>query len=214
MIARLKGILEENAKERVVVDVQGVGYGLFVPETVLRRLPAVGQAVTLEVYTHVREDQLTLFGFLSTLEREVFELLMSASGVGPKLALTILSALDAKQILEGVSRADKALFSGISGVGKKTVEKIFVEIREKAEKKLLQERGVGAQKTSKLFSPMENSWSEDLLQALVALGYRENDVISTVREVAAHGEIKEFDSALRHALQMLSRAPKGLRGNV
>src|SRR6218665_2164252 len=131
MIARLKGLLEEKSKERVIVDVQGVGYGLLVPETVLNRMPALGEPVTLQVYTHVREDQLTLFGFSSQLEREVFELLMSASGVGPKLALTVLSHLEAIQILEGVVKGDKALFNGISGVGKKTVEKLFVEIREK-----------------------------------------------------------------------------------
>jgi Holliday junction DNA helicase RuvA len=170
----------------------------------------------LQVYTHVREDQLVLFGFLSGLEREVFELLMSASGVGPKVALAILSHLDAIQILEGVSKGDKALFSGISGVGKKTVEKLFVEIREKAEKRLLQERGE-ARKFSLSRPPVqETSWSFDLEGALLALGYREADVKVVVRETAAREEIKDFDAGLRYALQLISGGgkPKGMRGTA
>jgi Holliday junction DNA helicase RuvA len=218
MIARLKGLLEEKSKDRVIVDVQGVGYGLLVPETVVNRLPAIGEPVTLQVYTHVREDQLTLFGFASTLEKEVFELLMSASGVGPKLALTVLSHLDATQILEGVVKGDKALFNGISGVGKKTVEKLFVEIREKAEKRLMLEKGDGKKFVSAgKAAVQEASWSSDLEGALLALGYRDNDVKIVVRETLAKEELKDFDAALRFALQFISGGggkPKGMRGNA
>lgn len=217
MIARLKGILEEKSKDRIVVDVQGVGYGLLVPETVLHRLPAEGAEVTLQVYTHVREDQLTLFGFSSHLEREVFELLMTASGVGPKLALTILSHLEAIQILEGVVRGDKALFNGISGVGKKTVEKLLIEIREKAEKRLLLEKGAISKEVGTPRSPAATgvSWLSDLEGALMGLGYRDTDVKSVVREIAARSEVEGFDSGLRIALQLLSRGkPSAIRGNV
>lgn len=218
MIARLKGILEEKTKERVIVDVQGVGYGLLVPETVLNRLPGMGETVTLQVYTHVREDQLTLLGFASNLEKEVFELLMSASGVGPKLALTILSHLEAIQILDGVVKGDKALFSGISGVGKKTVEKLFVEIREKAEKRLMLEKGVLPKASGQgKSSPHESPWSSDLEGALLALGYRDQDVKAVVRESLSKEEIKDFDGALRFALQFLSGGggrPKGMRGTA
>lgn len=218
MIARLKGLLEEKSKERVIVDVQGVGYGLLVPETVLNRMPAIGEPVTLQVYTHVREDQLTLFGFASNLEKEVFELLMSASGVGPKLALTVLSHLDAIQILEGVVKGDKALFNGISGVGKKTVEKLFVEISEKAEKRLMLEKGTGKSFVSIGKSVVqESSWSSDLEGALLALGYRDNDVKIVVRETLAKEEVKDLDAALRYALQFISGGggkPKGMRGTA
>src|SRR3989338_334541 len=100
MIARLKGTLEEKKNDRIVVDVSGVGYGLFIPETVFHALPEQGGEVTLQVHTHVREDHIILYGFITHLERDVFELLMSASGVGPKVALSILSALSATQILE------------------------------------------------------------------------------------------------------------------
>ncbi len=219
MIARLRGILEDKTKERVVVDVNGVGYGLFVAETVSLRLPEPGQEVVLQVYTHVREDQITLYGFLSRLEQDVFLLLMSASGVGPKLALSVLSALTAEQILEGVVYENKALFTGISGVGKKTVEKLFVEIREKAEKRLLLERGtVSAPAAGKReASTATGNWTQDLEQALVALGYREADVKLVVREVLAQGkEIGGLDAAIRYALQFLAGGmkPKSLRGNA
>ncbi len=119
MIARLKGLVEEKSNGNVIVDVQGVGYGVHVPETVFLRLPEVGGEVVLQIHTHVREDHITLYGFLTHLERDTFEILMSASGVGPKLALTILSALEAGQVIEAVSTGNKMLFNGISGVGKK-----------------------------------------------------------------------------------------------
>ncbi len=219
MIARLKGILEEKSKERVVVDVQGVGYGLHVPETVFLALPEVGGEVILQIHTHVREDHITLYGFLSKLEKDVFEMLMTASGVGPKLALAILSAVEAPRILEAVSAGNRALFNGISGVGKKTTEKLFIEIREKAEKRLLLERGgsdaPGAQKRSGTGS-FAASWANDLEQALLGLGYRENDVRLALREVTAReAGNADFDSALRNALGFLSGSSKpGLRGNA
>lgn len=216
MISRLKGTLEEKLEGRAVVDVQGVGYGLLLPETVVRKLPEIGQPVTLQVYTHVREDQLTLFGFASHLEREVFELLMSASGVGPKVALSILSALEAEQILRGVVNNDKALFNGISGVGKKTVEKLFVEIREKAEKRLLAEKGAGRVSAVPREEAGVASWASDLESALLALGYREADLNAVLREVATRLDASAgFDAALRMALQFLSAgANKGVRGNA
>ena len=166
----------------------------------------------------MREDQITLFGFGSKLEQEVFLILMSASGVGPKLALTILSNLDAIQILEGVVKGDKNLFNGISGVGKKTVEKLFVEIREKAEKRLVAETGEGRKAAMIAASaPMiySESWMGDLEGALASFGYREPDVKAVMREVGEKSaELGGFDAALRFALQYLSGGPKGVRGNA
>lgn len=217
MIGRLTGILEKS-KDAVVIDVQGVGYDLHVPETVMSRLPENGATVTMQIYTHVREDQISLFGFLSTLEKDVFKLLLSASGIGPKLALSVLSSLDAMQILEGIHRNDKALFSGISGVGKKTVEKLFLEIREKAEKRLLLERG-GAELGGKkrLEAPVgEAAWGADLEQALLAFGYRENEVKLVVRETLKNAaDFENFEAALKHALKLQSgvnHSGKGMRG--
>ena len=221
MIARLKGILEEKSKEQVVIDVQGVGYGLLVPDTVLQKMPDLGSEVSVYVYTHVREDQLSLFGFLSQLEKDVFLILLSANGVGPKVALSILSSLEAMQILEGVVQTNRAIFAGITGVGKKTVEKIFVEIREKAEKRLLLERGgdsgLGSKRKSSSGAamPMATTWTHDLEQALISLGYRDSDVKSVVREIYTRGsEIQNFDAGLKYALRVLSSGPKNLRGNA
>ena len=219
MIARLRGIVEEKSKDLVIVDVQGVGYGLHVPETVLHRLPDLGGEVVLQVHTHVREDHITLYGFLTRLEKDTFEILMTASGVGPKLALSILSALEAQQILEAVSRGSKTLFHGISGVGKKTVEKLFVEIREKSEKRLQLERGASDSAMlsgKKLASTASVSWMQDLEEALLGLGYRDQDVKAAVRELSGKAiELKDFDAALRAALEFLSGGGKaGLRGNA
>jgi Holliday junction DNA helicase RuvA len=220
MIARLKGTVEEKSKERVVVDVQGVGYGVHVPETVFLRLPEQGGEVILQVHTHVREDHITLYGFLTKLEKDVFEILMTASGVGPKLALTILSALDAEALLQAVSQGNKALFNGISGVGKKTVEKLFVEIREKAEKRLLLERGVGGSaspgKKAVGAASAGGSWVSDLEQALLGLGYKENDVRGAIREVMSYDAApKDLDTGLRAALGFLSGGKTTpLRGNA
>jgi len=212
MIARLKGILEKS-REGVVVDVQGVGYALHVPETVLARMPEVGSPVTLHVYTHVREDQISLFGFLSELEKDVFELLLGASGIGPKLALAILSALDAKQALEALATGNKAIFSGISGVGKKTVEKLFLEMSEKAGKRWALERGSSFAK-SKSIEVSEGiiAWAADLEQALLALGYRDSDVQQAIRDTMRM-DYSSFEPALKHALQLMSSSKSpGMRG--
>jgi Holliday junction DNA helicase RuvA len=220
MIARLKGILEEKAEGHAVVDVQGVGYGVAIPNLVFHKLPELGAEVTLQIYTHVREDQITLFGFGSKLEQDVFLLLMSASGVGPKVALAILSNLEAIQVLEGVVKNDKALFSGISGVGKKTVEKLFVEIREKAEKRLVAEKGEGRRATliaSTAPIVYGEAWVADLEGALLSFGYRDQDVKAVLRDVSEKtAELGGFDAALRYALQFLSggAGKNNVRGNA
>lgn len=217
MIARLRGTLEEKSKDRIIVDVQGVGYGLLVPDTVLRRLPELGDPVVLHVYTHVREDQISLFGFLSRLEQDVFEILLSASGVGPKLAISILSGLEAIQVLEGIVQSNKTLFSGLPGVGKKTVEKLFVEIREKAEKRLQLERGEAMIDKSRIGSLPKTgpAWGEDLQQALLALGYKDADVRAVLRNLFQEADrFSHFDEALKFALQLLSGGGMKMRGTA
>lgn len=219
MIARLRGTLAEKTEERVILDVQGVGYGLFIPATVFHKLPETNIETTLQVHTHVREDHIILYGFLTQLEKDVFEILMSASGVGAKTALSILSSVEAEQILTALSQGNTALLSGISGVGKKTVEKLFIELKEKADKRLLLERGGSLPSKKGAGAPAvtsKTSWVKDLEQALLALGYRDNDVSAIVRDVAGKTEeLGGFDAALRYALANLSRgANKSVRGNA
>ncbi|MCO5142349.1 MAG: Holliday junction branch migration protein RuvA [Oligoflexia bacterium] len=215
MIARLQGIVLEKRRDYLILDVHGVGYGLLVPETVMDRIPNLGQECVLHVYTHVREDQLSLFGFSTRLEKEVFEMLLTVSGVGPKLALTVLSALSAEHTLDAIASGNRVAFKGISGVGKKTLEKILIDLREKAEKKLLLEKGVIAGDKSKqsatgaTSTEQSFSWTQDLEQALVALGYKDQDVRFAIRETLKQGTAHtDFDSALRYALKFLSSGIK------
>lgn len=225
MIARLRGILAEKSKDRVIVDVQGVGYGLQVPETVLLQIPEEGSEVNLEVYTHVREDALLLFGFAKKIEKDVFEILMSANGVGPKLALTVLSVLTAEQVLEAVVRADKVGLVAIPGIGKKTAERILIEIKEKCEKRLLLERA-GSEKLSPHskksmlaeFQLQSNfKFMADLEDALRGLGYRDTDFKTAIKEILPQLEEKtDLATALRLALKQLSGGGTnhGLRGHA
>jgi holliday junction DNA helicase RuvA len=215
MIARLRGRIEDKGEGRLILMAGGVGYGLAVPELVLQRLPASGEEATLEVYTHVREDQISLFGFSQKIEKDAFEILLSANGVGPKLALSILSQIPALDLLEAVVTGDRSRFSGISGVGKKTVEKLLLEIRERCEKRLLMERGTEKEgrKTSQTSggASLNNAqplMMKDLTDALLALGYREAEAQAASREALGRETIT-LDDALRFALRWLSGGKRG-----
>jgi Holliday junction DNA helicase RuvA len=132
VIGRLYGhVVDHNLDGSVVVDVGGVGYEVFVPRGHLGRLPAPPEAVTLHVHTHVREDTLTLFGFASATDREAFRTVLTVSGVGPKLALAILGSLPARELAQVIASQDPAAFKSIHGVGKKTAERLLLELRDK-----------------------------------------------------------------------------------
>ncbi|MEM9192899.1 MAG: Holliday junction branch migration protein RuvA [Myxococcota bacterium] len=132
MIGRLDGlVVERGADGSCVLDVRGVGYEVFVPLGALGRLPQPPDSVVLHVHTHVREDSLVLYGFPSSKDREAFRTVLSVSGVGPKLALAILSHLTADQLAQAIAMGDKAALKGISGVGRKTVERLMLELRDK-----------------------------------------------------------------------------------
>jgi len=132
VIARLEGVLAEKAPELVVLDVHGVGYEVRVPLSTFFELPDEGKTVRLHIHTHVREDALQLYGFGSEPERVLFKLLIATSGVGPKLALAILSGLPASKLVAALRAGDLAALCGVPGVGKKTAERIVIDLREKA----------------------------------------------------------------------------------
>ena len=134
MIAALKGVVAEKNLQRVVVDVGGVGYLVNVSMQTLADLPAVGEPVQLRCHTHVREDALQIFGFTRALEQQAFELLILVSGIGPKLALTALSGMPVERLLGAIAHADHAALQRIPGVGKKTAERVVVELRERCAK--------------------------------------------------------------------------------
>jgi len=131
MYAFISGRLEDVSSEAVVIADGGVGYAILVPERLRRRLPPMGQEVKLFTHLHVREDDLTLYGFSSPSEREMFRALLSISGVGPKLALAILGDEDFQLILDGARRGDAGPLTRIKGVGKKTAERLVVELRDR-----------------------------------------------------------------------------------
>ena len=134
MIAHLSGTLLAKAPQSVIIDNGGIGYEVTVPLSTFYALPEKDGKVSLHIYTHVREDALMLFGFYTPLEKEIFTMLISVSGIGPKLATNILSGIGPEELLEAMARGDTARMQSIPGIGKKTSERIALELRDKAMK--------------------------------------------------------------------------------
>src|SRR5438876_8394538 len=157
VIAHLRGKLTQKDPVRVIVDVNGVGYEVFVPLTTYTALPDTGSEVSIDIHTHVREDLIALYGFSTRRERSIFEKLMTISGIGPKLAVTILSGGSVEDLVGAIKRGDLARLTAIPGVGKKTAERIILELRDK-----LQDFAE---------SPAKSSVEADVLSALENLAY-------------------------------------------
>ena len=191
MIARLRGKLAEKEPARVVIDGGGVGYEVFIPTTTCAAMPNAGADVSLDIHTHVREDALSLYGFSSRQERRVFERLISISGIGPKLAVTILSGGSVEGLVGAIRRGDLARLTSIPGVGKKTAERIVVELRDK-----LQEF------TEEPAKPVVET---DVLSALENLGYSRPMAEAAVRRAANGDEDAAFDVLFKRALQILTK---------
>ena len=193
MIAKVRGILDHKAPGEVIVDVGGVGYQLFTALSVFYRLPEVGEPVTLLVYTHVREDALQLFGFFDPAEKQAFVLLTGVSGIGPRLALNILSGMAAGELLGALRDGDVARLVSIPGVGKRLADRMIVELRDKIDALPEAAPEVAA-------APGIRS---DALSALVNLGYRRADAERAVRQVLGQGAA-ELETVVKEALRLLS----------
>lgn len=204
MIGRLTGKLLDCSPGRVLLDVGGVGYDLQIPLSTFYTLVAeAGSTVSLHVHTQVREDALTLFGFSSREERTVFEQLISISGVGPRLALAILSGIGARDLHEALHRRDRDRLCKIPGVGKKTAERVLLEMRDKL--KLTDDAPTGPVQTAPETAP-ELPLQRDAVSALVNLGY--SSKISERAVLAAlegEGEAASLESVLKGALRGLAR---------
>lgn len=187
------------AKEptRLVVDVQGVGYAVHVPVSTGIDAGDVGSQVELHVHTHVREDQLALFGFRSTFELEVFERLIGVSGIGPKLALSVLSGIEAQDFVRTVQAGDLGRLTSIPGVGRKTAERLTLELRDR-----LPLAPHGGPRTSVATS--ESAVRADLVSALVNLGYQRGVVEKTIDRLLAGQATPVFESVLRASLRELT----------
>lgn len=197
MIARLRGVLSSKSADRLIVDVHGVGYEVLIPFSTYYELGQEGESVDLLIYTYVREDTLNLYGFRTEKEKQLFLLLIQISGIGPKLGVTILSGLPVDELLAAVSAADSVRLSSIPGVGKKTAQRIALELKDKI---------------SSLFSELQpetqlaitSSVQRDVISALVNLGYPKNKAETVVSKVLREGEIDRFETLLKKSLQELS----------
>jgi Holliday junction DNA helicase RuvA len=200
MIAFLRGRLIEKHPNRLIVDVNGVGYDVQVPLSTFYDLAEPGTEVSLRVHTHVREDQIALFGFGSFLEQQLFERLIGVSGIGPKLALAALSGIDPDDLVRAVRTADVARLSAVPGIGKKTAERITLELKDK-----LPAPSAPAGPTSAPPTPADDLRT-DLLSALLNLGYHRPLAEKAVDSVLAKATTPPpFEQAVRAALRALAR---------
>ena len=193
MIAHLRGTLISKHPNQAIVEAAGVGYDVTITIPTFSDLPALGAEVALFIHTHVREDALALYGFLRAEEKQLFEKLISVSGIGPKLAITILSGMPADTMVGAIKGNNVAALTRIPGIGKKTAERMVLELRDKLE-------AIGVAAAAAAASPVE----EDVLSALVNLGYQR---ALAERAVARLGntENESFDSLFRKTLAALSK---------
>jgi len=203
MIGLLRGALLEKRPGQVILDAGGVGYDVHIPLSTFAALGPLHGQVTLLIHTHVREDQIALYGFLSAREKHLFELLLSVSGVGPGMALRILSGMSPDEVVPAVRRGDAEGLTRIKGVGKKTAERIIVELRDKlavAESAEAEPRVTRSQLEEDLFSALQN------------LGYDRREAERAITALHKDGTPASFDAALRSSLQHLSPPAGGRRG--
>jgi holliday junction DNA helicase RuvA len=201
MIARLEGLLIERTPTRVVIDVGGVGYEASIPLSTFGRLPDEGKTVALRIHTHVREDALQLYGFATELERAAFALLLHASRVGPKLAQTILSGIDAAVLVRAIERGDVTTLRSVPGVGAKLAERIIVELRDRVVELVGIEREPAAR-----IAPAEDGRRTELISALVNLQTPRPKAERVAEEVVSdHGADAPIEELVRAALQRLAR---------
>ena len=195
MIARLFGRVADKQPNRLIVDVAGVGYDVQVPLSTYYVTADVGGEMALRIHTHVREDQLALYGFATDLELTMFEKLIAVSGIGPKLALSVLSGIEPRDLAGAIQRNDLARLTAIPGVGKKTAERMCVELRDRLPKAI----------ESSPESPAD-SMRDDLGSALANLGYHRQAIDKVLDKLLAGKTDTTFEGVLRAALKDLSRA--------
>jgi holliday junction DNA helicase RuvA len=199
MIGLLRGRIADKQPNTLIVDVQGVGYEVHVPLSTFYDAGDAGAEISLRIYTHVREDALQLYGFLTELERQLFEKLIGISGIGPKLAIAVLSGMDPRELMTSVQRGDVARLTGIPGVGKKTSERIVLELRDR-----LGQLPGGAPADSAPSNGADRVRS-DLLSALQNLGYHRPQAEKAIDATLQTMSNPTFEHALKAALRELMR---------
>jgi len=200
MIAYLSGTLLAKAPQSVIIDNGGIGYEVTVPLSTFYTLPEKDGKVSLHIYTHVREDALMLFGFYTPLEKEIFTMLISVSGIGPKLATNILSGIGPEELLAAMARGDTARMQSIPGIGKKTSERIALELRDKAMKL----KGTLEPLASQVLLPEEKGMLDDAASALVNLGYSAKLARDAVEKARTRLETFNLQLLIKEALKVLA----------
>ena len=199
MIAFLRGRLAEKQPNRIIVDVVGVGYDVAVPLSTYYRLGEPGSDVALRVHTHVREDILALYGFSTVLEQQIFERLIGVSGIGPKLALAVLSGIDVADLVRAVQLGDVARLTAIPGIGKKTAERIGLELKDRLPKAIAGDTALEIDA-----GQPGGDLRRDLLSALLNLGYHRPLAEKAVDAALKRTESPSFEVALKQALRELA----------
>jgi Holliday junction DNA helicase RuvA len=194
MIALLRGVLVEKHPNQAVVDTGGVGYDVTIPVSTYTHLPDAGAEVRLRIHTHVREDALALYGFLTQDEKALFEKLIAVSGIGPKLAVTILSGLAATDLIHAIRRGEVERLVRIPGIGKKTAERMVLELRDKLP-------GVSGEEPAAPAAEALSAVDQDVLSALLNLGCGRPQAEAAVRKAKAAGAGQEFEPLFRRALE-------------
>jgi Holliday junction DNA helicase RuvA len=197
VIAQVRGRLLRKAPQEAIVDVGGVGYRVTIPLSTFYRIGEPGDEVTLLTHTHVREDTLALFGFLTAAEQALFERLIAVSGVGPKLAVSILSGIEAPDLVAALRSSDLARLTRIPGVGKKTAERLVLELRDKVQ-------GLAATEEEAPATTPASSAKDDLVSALVHLGYSRPEAERGVDRALRDDGHGRFEDVLRRTLRILS----------
>ena len=195
MIALLRGLLIEKHPNQAIVETGGVGYDVAIPVSTFTRLPDAGAETRLHIHTHVREDALLLFGFSTPDEKALFEKLIGVSGIGPKLAITILSGLAAPDLISAIRRGEVERLVRIPGIGKKTAERMVLELRDKLPALTGEEQAAPAAALSAI--------DQDVLSALLNLGCGRPQAEAAVRKAKASGAAAEFEPLFRKALELV-----------
>jgi Holliday junction DNA helicase RuvA len=196
MIAHLRGRLLAKHPNQAIVETGGVGYDVTISVPTFSELPSVGSEITLHIHTHVREDLIALYGFLRPAEKQLFEKLITVSGIGPKLGITLLSGMAADEMVGAIRGNDVARLTRIPGIGKKTAERMVLELRDKLP------AGTGREMAA---APALSAVEEDVLSALMNLGYQRATAERALGSVGKNGKGGSFEAMFREALAVLSK---------
>lgn len=206
MIASIKGLIMQKTSSAVIVEVQGIGYEVYVPLTTYYRLPEIKEVVTLQVFTYVREDAFQLYGFLSLPEKALFLLLISVSGVGPKLGLNILSGMETGELIDAIREGNVQRLKAIPGVGPKMAGRLALELKDKVSTLHPEHSGFAAG-----VSAPESTVSDDALSALMNLGYHRTEARQVIEqlvqgeEAQSNAEIDSVEGLIKLALKRLAK---------